>query len=109
MDPELDEYGEPVPPPDSGLAGALFVVAVALYLAVADLLTARVLLVAALRVAIGAAIMTASTLAPEPVAGVGAFAGKMFIFLALYGLVTPLESRITGGLADRILRKERTS
>lgn len=109
MEPELDPYGDPLPPPDLGIAGALFCLAAALYLAVSDLLTTRVLLVASLRTAIGAAMIAASALLPEPLAGVGAFAGKMFVFLALYGLVTPLESRLTGSLADRILRKERTS
>lgn len=104
MEPEFDAYGEPVMPPELGIGGALIAAGAALYLSVSDLLTARVFLVAALRTAIGAAVMAGSALLPGPLSSIGTFAGKMFVFLALYGLVTPLESRITGGLADRILR-----
>lgn len=60
--------------------------------------------VAMIRAAIGATGIVLAGYLPGGVASVASFCGHAFAFLAIYGLVLPLEMRITGGLADWLLR-----
>lgn len=77
----------------------LGVVAVVVFVASRDFSIALV------RCAFGAIGLLCSHLMPfETLAIFAAFAGKMMIFLALYGLLIPLESAITGRIADFLRR-----
>lgn len=65
-------------------------------------LTARALIVAGVRVSLGAVGIAIAMVLPGALGDAAAFAGKMMMFLGAYGLAIPLEGQVTGWVADKI-------
>jgi hypothetical protein len=101
-------FYDPAPPPSGDdwpwpwMLGVLAVAGL-----IASAITLRSCVVAGLRVSIGAAGLALGAVLPGLVGDVAAFCGKAFVFIAIYGLVAPLESAVTGAAADAIVGDRR--
>lgn len=105
MEPSFDEYGDPIVLPSPPL---WFTAAALLYLLISPILetlTRKALVIAALRVSMGVIIMLMALALPGFLAKIVNFVGHMFLFVALYGLISPVEAKITGTLADVVIGK----
>lgn len=111
MDPRL---WDPDGPDDKPLSRGVFTatigwaVTVVFCSAVAvaqSVFTARSALIACIRSSCGVFfILVAIAMPIELLSSISAFVGKMFFFVALYGLAAPLESKLVEGAADFILK-----